>query len=112
MVTKGKDMVIKGVLKEELNNSLKMKVSYERELKKLPKGSLLTKSIKGINYFYIVTRKKGKVHFAYKGKKVPQKLIDNYKNAKEYRAKYRNLLSKLKKQIKFLKGTLRGKESI
>jgi hypothetical protein len=28
--------VIKGVLKEELQNSLRMKVSYERELAKLP----------------------------------------------------------------------------
>jgi len=105
-------MVIKGVLKEELNNSLKMKTSYERELKKLPKGSLVKKNIKGSNYYYIITRNDGKVHFSYKGKKVSEKLVEKYKNAKEYRAKYRNLLSKVKKQIKFLKGTLRGREPI
>ena len=32
---------IKGVLKEELSNSLRMKKGYERELGKLPKGSLV-----------------------------------------------------------------------
>ncbi len=32
--------VIKGVLKEELENSIQMKSDYERELSKLPKGSL------------------------------------------------------------------------
>ncbi|OGS11726.1 MAG: hypothetical protein A2386_02365 [Elusimicrobia bacterium RIFOXYB1_FULL_48_9] len=106
------DMVIKDVLKEELNNSKKMKTSYKRELKKLPKGSLIRKKIKGSDYYYIITRNNGKVHFSYKGKKVSDKLIEKYKNAKEYRAKYRNLLSKVKKQIKFLKGTLRGREPI
>jgi hypothetical protein len=105
-------MVIKGVLKEELNNSLKMKTSYERELKRLPKGSLIKKKINGNDYYYIITRKNGKVLFSYKGKKVSEEILEKYKNAKEYRAKYRNLLSKVKKQIKFLKGTLRGKEPI
>jgi len=38
--------------------------------------------------------------------------LSGYKLAKEYRAKYRKLLSKVKKQIKFLKGTLRGKEPV
>jgi len=39
--------VIKSVLKEELANSLAMKKNYERELAKLPKGSLVKKTIKG-----------------------------------------------------------------
>ena len=105
-------MVIKSVLKEELANSSKMKKSYERELTKLPKGSLVKKTIKGNDYYYIITRNKGKVHFLYKGKKVSTELIAKYKMTKEYRAKYRNLLAKVKKQIRFIKGTLRGKEPI
>ena len=68
---------IKGVLKEELENSLRMRRQYESALKKLPK-----------------------------------KEIEKYEEAKKLRAKYRNLLSQVKKQIKFLKGTLRGKEAI
>ena len=35
-----------------------------------------------------------------------------YEEAKKLRAKYRNLLSQVKKQIKYLRGALRGKESI
>ena len=35
-----------------------------------------------------------------------------YSKAKQLRAKYRKLLSQVKKQIKFLKGTLRGKEEL
>lgn len=105
-------MVIKGVLKEELQNSLQMKKSYEKELANIPKGSLIKKNIKGQEYFYIVERKDGKVKFHYKGKVVSSEIINKYKKAKQMRAKYRNLLSQVKKQIRFLKGTLRGKEAV
>lgn len=102
---------IKGVLKEELNNSLAMKKSYERELAKLPKGSLVKKRTKGHEYYYLVMRNRGKVKFVYKGK-VSEEEIERYKKAKEYRAKYRTLLAEAKKQIRFLRGTLRGKKSV
>jgi hypothetical protein len=103
--------VIKGVLKEELENSLRMKKDYERELAKLPKGSLVMKKIKGHEYYYLLLREKGKVKFIYKGK-VSKEEIKKYNEAKEYRAKYRKLLSQVKKQIKFLRSALRGKESV
>ncbi|MFA5554974.1 MAG: hypothetical protein WCZ89_07885 [Phycisphaerae bacterium] len=103
--------VIKSVLKEELKNSLTLKKSYERELAKLPKGSLIKKKIKGHEYYYLVLREQGKVKFIYKGK-VTKEEIEKYKRAKQYRAKYRNLLAETKKQIKFLRGTLRGKKSV
>lgn len=103
--------VIKGVLKEELKNSLRMKKSYEQELARLPKGSMIKKKIKGRDYYYLLLREKGKVRFVYKGK-IGEEEIKKYGKAKELRAKYRNLLSKVKKQIKYLKGVLRGKESI
>ncbi len=105
-------MAIKGVLKEELDNSIKMKKKYEEELASLPVGSLIKKKIKGHEYYYIVLRKNGNVKFIYKGKNVSEDLIREYKRAKELRKKYRNALSQLKKQIKFLKGALRGQESI
>ena len=105
-------MVIKSVLKEELANSLRMKKRYERELAKLPKGSLVKRNIKGHEYYYLVVREKGKVKFIYKGKKVSDKEIKKYKQAKEYRAKYRKLLSEVKKQIQFLRSVLRGKKSV
>ena len=108
----GFNMVIKGVLKEELINSLHMKKGYERELRKLPKGSLIKKSINGREYYYIVYRENGNVKFLYKGKNVPPELISKYEKTKYYRKKYRNLLSIVKKQVMFLKGTVRGKEPI
>jgi len=104
--------IIKGVLREELENSLRMKEDYERELAKLPKGALVKKKIKGHEYYYLVLREKGKVKFIYKGKAVSEAELRKYKEAKEYRAKYRKSLSQVKKQIKFLRSTLRGKESI
>lgn len=102
---------IKGVLREELSNSLRMKKGYERELKGLPKGSLVKKNIKGHDYYYLVARVGGKVRFIYKGK-VQEAEIKKYKEAKLYRAKYRKLLSQAKKQIRFLRSSLRGKEPI
>ncbi len=104
--------VIKGILQEELANSLAMKKSYEKELAKLPKGSIVKKTVKGHKYFYIVLRDKGKVKFIYKGAKVSDSEINKYKQAVEYRAKYRSLLSELKKQIKFLRSTLRGQQPV
>ncbi len=102
---------IKGVLKEELSNSLRMKRGYERELAKLPKGSLVKKTIKGHEYGYLLIRDGKKVKFIYKGK-VSEAEVKKYQEAKKYRAKYRKLLSQAKKQIRFLRSSLRGKESI
>ena len=39
--------LLKSVLEEELSNSLAMKKDYEKELAKLPKGSLIKKNVKG-----------------------------------------------------------------
>ncbi len=105
-------MAIKGVLKEELVNSLRMKKQYERELAKLPRGSLVQRNIKGHRYYYLVFREDGKFKSIYKGKSVSEKELSKYRDAKELRAKYRNSLSRLKKQIRYLKGALRGKEAI
>jgi len=105
-------MVIKSVLKEELANSLRMKKRYERELAKLPKGSLVKRNIKGNEYYYLVYRENGKFKSIYKGKSVRDKDLKKYQEAKNLRSKYRKALSQLKKQIRYLKGVLRGKEEI
>jgi hypothetical protein len=104
--------VIKSALEEELANSLAMKKSYERELAKLPKGSLIKKNVRGHEYYYVVVRDQGKVKFVYKGKKVSDKEKQKYRQAKEYRKKYRRLLSEVKKQVKFLRSALRGKKPV
>jgi hypothetical protein len=103
--------VIKGVLKEELQNSLRMKKEYEKALKELPKGSLAVRVIKGHRYYYLVRRINKKVRYIYKGK-ISEKEKKKYLEAKELRAKYRKLLSQVKKQIRFLRSSLRGKEAV
>lgn len=103
--------VIKGVLAEELENSLRMKREYENALNELPGGCLRAKNINGRCYYYLVKRVGKKVKYIYKGK-VSKEERKKYKEAKALRAKYRKLLSQVKKQIKFLRSSLRGKEPI
>jgi len=103
--------VIKGVLREELENSLRMKKEYERALNELPKGCIAEKKIRGHNYCYLAQRAGKKVKYIYKGK-ISEAEKNKYQEAKVLRAKYRKLLSQVKKQVRFLKGALRGKESI
>ncbi len=101
--------VIKGVLEEELENSLRMKEEYEKALKSLPRGVLVKKEIRGHFYYYLMKREKGKVRYEYKGK-LSKAEIERYEEAKKLRAKYRKLLSQVNKQISFLRRALRGKE--
>lgn len=103
--------VIKGVLAEELENSIRMKKEYEKVLSKLPKGCLSVKKIYGNEYCYLVTRAGDKLRYVYKGK-LSEAEKKKYQKIKEERARYRKLLSQINKQIKYLKGTLRGKEAI
>jgi len=108
LVTEAKMNIIKGVLEEELQNSIRMKRQYEKALNELPKGSLVEKSIKGHKYYYLAVRESDRVKFIYKGK-ISEEEKNKYMEAKKLRAKYRKLLSQLKKQIVFLKKALNGK---
>jgi hypothetical protein len=106
--------VIKGVLAEELQNSLRMKKEYEEALGNLPQGCLVVKKIRGHYYYYLVKRVGKRVKYIYRGKasKVSEEERKKYEEAKVLRAKYRRLLSQVRKQIRFLRGSLRGKEAI
>jgi hypothetical protein len=103
--------VIKGALAEELANSLRMKREYEEALKKLPRGCLAVRKIRGHKYYYLVKRKDSKVKYIYKGK-ISEEEKNKYEEAKVLRAKYRKLLAQVKKQIRFLRSSLRGKEAV
>lgn len=101
--------VIRGVLKEELKNSLRMKKGYERAIRKLPRGAIISRVIRGHKYYYLVSKKNGKLIYQYKGK-LSDREIERYETAKRERAKHLQLLNQVKKQIKFLRRSLRGKE--
>jgi hypothetical protein len=104
-------MSIKSVLREELGNSIRMQERYEQELAKLPRGSLVKRKIRGHEYCYLVFREAGKVRSVYQGKPDLKELA-RYRDVKSQRAQYRKLLSKAKRQVRFLRGVLRGKEPI
>ncbi len=102
---------IKGILEEELTNSRAMKADYERELAKLPKGSLVGKEIKGHRYYYLQVREGGRSRFIYKGK-LSDREVAGYERAKRRRAMYRGLLTEVKKQIRFLEKVLHEHKSV
>jgi hypothetical protein len=104
-------MFIKNMLNEELQNSIQIRKDYERALNNIPKGSLVRKIISGHEYFYLAFRDGQKVKFDYIGKLDKHEVI-KYKEAKEYRSRYRKKLSEIDHQIKFIKKALRGKESV
>lgn len=101
--------IIKGVLEEELQNSLRMQKEYEKALSSLPRGVLVKKMIKGYPYYYLMKREGNKVRFEYRGKINGQE-IKHYEAIKKDRARYRKLLADVKKQVSFLRRALRGKE--
>ncbi|MBI5181336.1 MAG: hypothetical protein HZA06_00305 [Nitrospirae bacterium] len=101
--------VIKGVLKEELENSLRQEAAYIKALNDIPAGALVRKEIKGHSYYYLTLREKGKVKFIYKGK-ISKEEIKKCEEGKKMRAKYRKLLSQVRKQVSFLRKALHAKE--
>ncbi len=104
-------MAIKELLKEELGNSIRMERDYRRALRKLPRGSVVKKIIRGRPYYYLAYREKSRVRFLYKGCKMEERELAKYRDAKRFRAQYRKLLSDVRKQIIFLRKVLRAKQA-
>ncbi len=106
-------MSLKGVLKEEADNSIRLRKRYEQELARLPKGSLIEKNIKGRKYYYCVYRNDaGKVCFDYMGKDVSEKKKNEFAQIKKKRAQYRKLIRQLGQEIKFLRKSVGGRKSV
>lgn len=102
--------VIKGVLKEELENSLDMLKRYQEEIDKI-KGCLVRKKIGKRFYYYLAKRQDAKVKFIYKGP-ASKEIKKAYDQQKKMLDKYKKLLLQVRGQIKFLRRALRGKETI
>ena len=104
-------MAIREVIKDELENSLRMEKDYVRVLEQLPRGNLIKKKIKGNEYWYMQIRDGQKVRLDYV-KKPSAAMIRKYQKAKEDRARYRSLLSQVRKQIRQLERMLRMASSV
>ena len=102
--------VLKGVLKEELQNSLDMLKRYQEEIAKI-KGCLIRKKIGKRYYYYLVKRQGNKVRFVYKGP-ISEEVKNAYAKQRKMLNKYKKLLLQVKGQIKFLRRALRGKEAV
>jgi hypothetical protein len=102
--------VIRGVLKEELDNSIVLLKRYNEELEKV-KGCLVRKCIKGRYYYYIAKRQKNKVVFIYKGPS-SNDIKKQFAEQNKIKIKYKKLRDKAIRQIKFLRRALRGKEAV
>ena len=66
-------MAIKELLREELENSLRMERDYQAQLSKLQRGSIVKKEIRGRFYYYVAARENGKVRFRYIGRQMDEK---------------------------------------
>ena len=102
--------VIRGVLKEELENSRDMLKSYKREIAKI-KGCLIRKKIGKRYYYYLAKRQGKKVKFIYKGP-ISGEVKKAYVEQRKMLNKYKRLLLQVKNQIKFIRRALRGKEAV
>ena len=104
-------MGIKDILKEELQNSLRMEHDYAREIARLPRGSLVRKRIKGRLFYYLVLRQGPKVKTLYKGR-LSRIQIRQYKAGSKRRRRLKEQLSMVKKQIRYLRSVLRGRYQV
>jgi hypothetical protein len=102
--------VIKGVLKEELVNSLDLVNRYQEEIAKV-KGCLIRKKIGKRYYYYLAKRQGKKIKFIYKGP-ISEEIRKAYSQQRKMLGKYKKLLRKSKRQVTFIKRALRGKEAI
>jgi len=93
--------ILNGVLNEELDRLNKLKKNYEKQIAKLPKGSLIEKNIKGNIYYYLNYRQEKKKIFKYIGK-LPGKELGNLLDKIEERRKLEKLNKQVKKDIKKL----------
>ena len=104
--------LIKGVLREELHNSSRLKKSYNKELRKRPGGSIVEKQIRGHKYYYVAFREGDKVRFVYKGKTLSKEFLAEFEKSKRLRKKYKELVRQLTARIKYLRKALHGKENV
>ena len=90
--------VISGMLQEEKQRNLEMQETYKREIKALPKGSIMTKTVSGRQYYYLRYRQGDKVKNDYIGK--DENLVEEIKRNIEKRKYLQNVLKRLQLEYK------------
>lgn len=80
-------------------------------LKTIPKGTLVKKTIKGHDYYYLAYRKGKKVKFDYRGKEKPVKLLKNIKKGRELRFKLKERILDIERILYILREVKRPSTS-
>jgi len=90
--------VIEGVLLEEKERNLLMQKQYMQDIAKLPKGSIVKKSKKSGDYYYLTYRSGEKVVSEYLGKNKEkiEKIRQDINKRKHLESVVKNLESELK----------------
>ena len=97
---------MKGLAREELENTIRIKKAYEDAIKNLPKGSISKKIINGREYYYLfyrVSPKKVKSHYL---GKLSDEELQEYKEKIRKRREYEKLVREAKQQIAFFRKVL------
>jgi hypothetical protein len=99
------DMML-GVVREELENSIRIRDSYKKAISRLPRGSLSKKKIHGKEYYYLsFWGPSGTVVTRYLGK-LSEAQVQSYQEKIERRKRYRSLMKRSEEQVKFYQKVL------
>lgn len=99
---------VEGVLREELERLKEAEKSYEVQIRKLPKGSIQEKRIKGRPYPYLALRKGGRVVYQYLGR-MPDRRLSALQRDLEQRRQYERMLRAVRRNIVRIERMIRGK---
>ena len=98
---------LKGLLEEELENSIRIEKSYEDALRSFPRGSLAKKKINGHYYYYLFYREsQGKVKSRYLGK-LSEIQVKELEEQIQKRRNYEKLMREAARQIIYLRKVIR-----
>ena len=98
--------ILQGILYEELDRLRHTLRVYQKELAGLPKGSIVSKRIKGHVFHYLAYRNGVRMVFKYLGK-LDKDGLDKFNSIQKQRDQYRKFIIDVKKQIRFLERALR-----
>ncbi len=101
---------VEGILREELKRLGETEKSYRREIRKLPRGSIQPKKIKGVVYPYLAFRKGRMVVSQYLGR-LSKGDLEALRKGIELRVRYQRLLSEVRRNRSRIERMIRGKRN-
>jgi hypothetical protein len=99
--------MVKGVLREELEDSMETQDFYRKALENLPKGNVARKNIRGQAYYYLEYREGSKVKTDYLGRLPDDKeKIEDFQKKIAERKRYKKSLMEVNQKIEYLQKAL------